>query len=109
MLEVPTLCGGKVADAPLAQHGFSALVEIRKGSRVHRLLFDNGMTPAGRAGNLSRLGKDPAATEAIVCSHFVSMHPAQPPCTENIFIPGQCELAYRRVAWDRLTAPEAAV
>jgi len=37
------------------------------------------------------------------------MRPAQPPCTENIFIPGQRELAYRRVAWDRLTAPEAAV
>ena len=34
MLEAPTLRGGKAADAPLAQHGFSALVEIRKGSRV---------------------------------------------------------------------------
>ena len=69
MLEAPTLRGGKAADAPLAQHGFSALVEIRKGSRVHRLLFDTGMTPAGCAGNLRRLGKDPADIEAIVCSH----------------------------------------
>ena len=69
MLEAPTLRGGKAADAPLAQHGFSALVEIRKGSRVRRLLFDTGMTPAGCAGNLRRLGKDPADIEAIICIH----------------------------------------
>ena len=69
VLEAPTLAGGKAPDAPLAQHGFSALVEIRKGNRVHRLLFDTGMTPAGCAGNLRRLGKDPADIEAIVCSH----------------------------------------
>lgn len=69
MLEALTLHGGKAADAPLAQHGFSALVEIRKGSRVHRLLFDTGVTPAGCTGNLHRLGKDPAGIEAIVCSH----------------------------------------
>ena len=35
-LEAPTILGGKAADAPLAQHGFSALVEVRKGSRVRR-------------------------------------------------------------------------
>ena len=69
MLDALTLAGGKAADAPLAQHGFSALVEIRKGSRVRRLLFDTGMTPAGCAGNLRRLGKDPADIEAIICSH----------------------------------------
>ena len=69
MLEAPTLAGGKAADAPLAQHGFSALVEIRKGSRVRLLLFDTGVTPAGCVDNLRRLGKDPADIEAIVCSH----------------------------------------
>jgi 7,8-dihydropterin-6-yl-methyl-4-(beta-D-ribofuranosyl)aminobenzene 5'-phosphate synthase len=69
MLDAPTLAGGKAADAPLGQHGFSALVEIRKGSRVRRLLFDTGMTPGGCAGNLRRLGQDPAEIEAIICSH----------------------------------------
>ncbi len=69
MLEAPTLRGGKAADAPLGQHGFSALVEIRKGSRVRRLLFDTGVTPAGCVDNLRRLGQDPAGIEAIVCSH----------------------------------------
>ena len=47
MLEAPTIVGGKAADVPLAQHGFSALVEIRKGGRVRRLLFDTGITPTG--------------------------------------------------------------
>ena len=69
MLHAPTLPGGKVPDAPLAQHGFSALVEVRKGDRVHRLLFDTGVTPDGYADNLRRLGRDPAGIEAIVCSH----------------------------------------
>ena len=69
ILEAPTILGGKAADVPLAQHGFSALVEVRKGGRVRRLLFDTGLTPDGCAGNLRRLGEDPADIEAIVCSH----------------------------------------
>ncbi len=68
-LEAPTIAEGTVPDVPLAQQGFSALVEVRKGSQVHRLLFDTGVTPDGCAGNLRRLGKDPAGIEAIVCSH----------------------------------------
>ena len=68
-LEAPAILGGKAADVPLAQHGFSALVEVRKGGRVRRLLFDTGITPGGCAGNLRRLGQDPAVIEAIVCSH----------------------------------------
>ena len=69
MLDAPTLADGKVPDAPLAQHGFSALVEVRKGDRVRRLLFDTGVTPDGCADNLRRLGRDPAGIDAIVCSH----------------------------------------
>jgi 7,8-dihydropterin-6-yl-methyl-4-(beta-D-ribofuranosyl)aminobenzene 5'-phosphate synthase len=69
MLEAPTIVGGKAADVPLAQHGFSVLIEVRKAGRVHRLLFDTGITPGGCAENLRRLGKDPAGIEAIICSH----------------------------------------
>jgi 7,8-dihydropterin-6-yl-methyl-4-(beta-D-ribofuranosyl)aminobenzene 5'-phosphate synthase len=68
-LTAPTLDGGKAADVPLAQHGFSAVVEIRKGDRTHQLLFDTGITPDGCADNLRRLGRDLAEIEAIVCSH----------------------------------------
>ena len=68
-LEAPALVEGTVPDVPLAQQGFSALVEVRKGSRVRRLLFDTGVTPDGCTSNLRRLGKDPGDIEAIVCSH----------------------------------------
>jgi 7,8-dihydropterin-6-yl-methyl-4-(beta-D-ribofuranosyl)aminobenzene 5'-phosphate synthase len=68
-LPAPLLAGGEARDAPLGQHGFSALVEIRKGGRTHRLLFDTGVTPTGCVENLLRLGQDPAGIEAIVCSH----------------------------------------
>ena len=74
MLDAPVLEGGKAIDAPLAQHGFSALVEIRKGGRVRRLLFDTGVTPDGCADNLHRLDKDSADIEVIVCSHGHSDH-----------------------------------
>jgi 7,8-dihydropterin-6-yl-methyl-4-(beta-D-ribofuranosyl)aminobenzene 5'-phosphate synthase len=74
MLAAPTLLEGKAPDAPLAQHGFSALVEIRKGSQVHRILFDTGLTPDGCVDNLRRLRRDPADIEAIVCSHGHSDH-----------------------------------
>lgn len=68
-LAAPTLREGTAPDAPLAQHGFSALVEVRKGSRVRQVLFDTGLTPDGCAANLRRLGRDPGLIEAIVCSH----------------------------------------
>jgi 7,8-dihydropterin-6-yl-methyl-4-(beta-D-ribofuranosyl)aminobenzene 5'-phosphate synthase len=69
MLDAPTLVENKVPDAPLAEHGFSALIEVRKGDHVHRLLFDTGLTPTGCVENLRRLGRDPSEIEVIVCSH----------------------------------------
>ena len=69
VLPAATMEGGTAVDAPLAQHGFSALVSIRKGDRVRQLLFDTGLTPTGCTDNLLRLGRDPASIEAIVCSH----------------------------------------
>ena len=68
-LEARSLAGGKVPDAPLAQHGFSALVTAARAGRTHRLLFDTGMTPTGCVDNLRRLGHDPGDIEAVVCSH----------------------------------------
>jgi 7,8-dihydropterin-6-yl-methyl-4-(beta-D-ribofuranosyl)aminobenzene 5'-phosphate synthase len=65
----PTLREGKGLDAPRAEHGFSALVEVRKAGTVHRLLFDTGLTPDGCVENLRRLGRDCGDIEAIVCSH----------------------------------------
>ena len=61
--------GGKVVDAPTAEPGFSAHVEIIKGGRTHRLLFDAGVTPTGCRENLARLDLTPRDLEVIVCSH----------------------------------------
>jgi 7,8-dihydropterin-6-yl-methyl-4-(beta-D-ribofuranosyl)aminobenzene 5'-phosphate synthase len=68
-LDAPTLVSGKAMDAPRAEHGFSALVEVRKGETVHRVLFDTGLTPDGCVENMRRLDRDVGDIEAIVCSH----------------------------------------
>jgi hypothetical protein len=63
-LEAPTLDGGLAFDAPLAQHGFSALVEVRKGDSVRRLLFDTGLTPHGCVENLAGWAVTPATSRS---------------------------------------------
>jgi 7,8-dihydropterin-6-yl-methyl-4-(beta-D-ribofuranosyl)aminobenzene 5'-phosphate synthase len=60
---------GRAPDGPVAEHGFSTLVEVRRGPTVRQLLFDTGVTPNGCVENLRRLGKDPTDIEVIVCSH----------------------------------------
>ncbi len=64
-----TLEGGRAVDGLLAQHGFSALVEVTKQARTHRFLFDAGMTPTGMVDNMRRLGLDPGDVEVLVMSH----------------------------------------
>jgi len=61
--------GGSALDAPLAEHGFSALVTIRKDGLERRVLLDAGLTPNGLAENMRRLGLSPEGIEAIVFSH----------------------------------------
>ena len=60
---------GRMAETPLAEHGFSALVTVTKGDREHRLLFDAGLTPDGLVENMRRLALDAKDIEAIVLSH----------------------------------------
>ena len=60
---------GETADAPLAEHGFSALINVEKSGREHRVLFDAGLTPDGLAENMRRLGIDAKEIEPIVLSH----------------------------------------
>ncbi len=51
--------GGQVGEALLAEHGFSALVSVRKSGREHRILFDAGITPDGVVENMRRLSLSP--------------------------------------------------
>jgi 7,8-dihydropterin-6-yl-methyl-4-(beta-D-ribofuranosyl)aminobenzene 5'-phosphate synthase len=61
--------GGKTADFLRAEHGFSALVELRTDGRLRRVLFDAGVSTDGLIGNLDRLAISPDTFEAVVLSH----------------------------------------
>lgn len=69
LIDAPVFEGGKTRDFLAAEHGFSALITIRRGERVHTLLFDTGISPDGMARNMERLGIDPGAIQAVVLSH----------------------------------------
>lgn len=71
LLNVPSrfMEGGLVFDQPVVQHGFGALVVVRKDGREHRVLFDTGATPDGLVENMRRMDLSPGDIEAIVLSH----------------------------------------
>ena len=53
----------------MAEHGFSALVTVRRGGTETRLLFDTGLSPDAMVVNAGRLGIDLSAIQAVVLSH----------------------------------------
>jgi 7,8-dihydropterin-6-yl-methyl-4-(beta-D-ribofuranosyl)aminobenzene 5'-phosphate synthase len=54
---------------PLAEHGFSALIRVRKGNSNAAVLFDTGVTRKGLLHNLDALEIHAADIQAIVLSH----------------------------------------
>jgi 7,8-dihydropterin-6-yl-methyl-4-(beta-D-ribofuranosyl)aminobenzene 5'-phosphate synthase len=64
-----TMEDGSVPEGLVAEHGYSVLVDVRRGESTHRILFDCGTTPDGVVENMRRLSIDPRDVEAIVCSH----------------------------------------
>ena len=48
---------GGAFDGLVAEHGYSALVELRRGERSHTILYDAGLSPFGVRDNL-RLSPD---------------------------------------------------
>lgn len=52
-----------------AEHGFSCLVTVTKGSRTTRVLFDAGITPDGMIENMRRLDLAPGDIDIVVLSH----------------------------------------
>jgi len=65
----PVMEGGERFDTLVGEHGFSALLEIRRGERTTRILYDAGLTPFGVRDNMRRLRIDPRDIEALVMSH----------------------------------------
>jgi 7,8-dihydropterin-6-yl-methyl-4-(beta-D-ribofuranosyl)aminobenzene 5'-phosphate synthase len=49
------MAGRRAPDALVAEHGFSVLVDVAKGGRQHRFLFDAGPSPDGVVQNMRRL------------------------------------------------------
>jgi 7,8-dihydropterin-6-yl-methyl-4-(beta-D-ribofuranosyl)aminobenzene 5'-phosphate synthase len=52
-----------------AEHGLAHHVEVTRGARATRVLFDFGLTPDSLNHNVRELGVDPAAVDALVLSH----------------------------------------
>lgn len=54
---------------PIAEHGFSMLINISLNSDLHTVLFDAGCSPDGVMINTNRMGLDLSRIECIVLSH----------------------------------------
>ncbi|MEP6697409.1 MAG: MBL fold metallo-hydrolase [Pseudonocardiales bacterium] len=65
----PQFEGGSTAVGLMAEHGFSALVTVRRGTTTTTLLFDTGLSPDAMVTNADRLGIDLSAIQAVVLSH----------------------------------------
>jgi len=73
-VSTPFMEGGLAFDQPVVQHGFGALVVVRKDGREHRVLFDTGATPDGLVENMRRIDLPLGDVGAIVLSHGHSDH-----------------------------------
>lgn len=65
----PQFEDGRTNVGLMAEHGFSALVTVRRGATTSTLLFDAGLSPSAMTTNAERLGVDLAAPMGIVLSH----------------------------------------
>ena len=69
LAEAPQFETGLTAVGLMAEHGFSALVSVRRGPTTTTLLFDTGLSPDAMVTNAGRLGADLSAVQAVVLSH----------------------------------------
>src|SRR3954452_8562201 len=65
----PQFESGSTAVGLRAEHGFSALVTIRRAATTTTVLFDTGLSPDAMVVNAERLGLDLSAVQAVVLSH----------------------------------------
>jgi 7,8-dihydropterin-6-yl-methyl-4-(beta-D-ribofuranosyl)aminobenzene 5'-phosphate synthase len=61
--------GGSTDVGLRAEHGFAALVTVRRGTSTTSLLFDTGLSPDGMVGNADRMGVDLSEVHGVVLSH----------------------------------------
>lgn len=65
----PQFEGGGTVVGLVAEHGFSALVTVRRGHRTSTVLFDTGISPTGMTENAARLDVDWSTVQGVVLSH----------------------------------------
>src|SRR5258707_6005769 len=65
----PQFESGSTTVGLMAEHGFSALVSVRRGGTTTTLLFDTGLSPDAMVTNADRLGLDLSGVHAVVLSH----------------------------------------
>lgn len=65
----PQFEGGATQVGLLAEHGFAALVTVRRGATTTTLLFDTGISPDGMVSNADRLGIELGDVQGVVLSH----------------------------------------
>ncbi len=63
-----------VSRLPIAEHGFSALIEVKMGEKSGALLFDTALTPKSLLNNIDALEIDVKKIQAIVLSHGHADH-----------------------------------
>jgi 7,8-dihydropterin-6-yl-methyl-4-(beta-D-ribofuranosyl)aminobenzene 5'-phosphate synthase len=61
--------GGRTDPGLRAEHGFAALVTVRRGATTTTLLFDAGLSVDGMVTNASRMGVDLSDVHGVVLSH----------------------------------------
>ncbi|MBI1926974.1 MBL fold metallo-hydrolase [Candidatus Poribacteria bacterium] len=54
---------------PIAEHGFSALIDVKQGSKCGTILFDTGLSRNGILYNMDAMEVNAADIQAIVLSH----------------------------------------
>ena len=69
LVAAPQFQDGQTRAGLRAEHGFSALVTVRRGTTTTMLLFDTGISPDGMTTNADRLGVDLRDVRGVVLSH----------------------------------------
>jgi 7,8-dihydropterin-6-yl-methyl-4-(beta-D-ribofuranosyl)aminobenzene 5'-phosphate synthase len=59
---------------PMAEHGFSALIRVKRGDKAGAVLFDTGVSPQGILHNMDVMEIRPGEMRAIILSHGHADH-----------------------------------
>ena len=65
----PQFEGGRTISGLVAEHGFAALVRVRRGQNTTTLLFDTGQSPDAMVRNADRLGVSFSDVHSVILSH----------------------------------------